>query len=399
MQRLRVAVVGAGTGRGQRWLSTLRKLTELSSLYELCALCEVLPERARENANRWGVKGYTSLPLMLEAEKPDVVLNGAPSDSNPVVVGLCAQHGAHVITEIPIAPTLSMADWMIATVSERGLRLEIAEQVWLWAKEQLKQEIIRSGLIGKLTHARLWYVNKAEYHGFNAMRMLIGAEAKRVLGYEGKALVPKFVGYEGDLVTEDYWHAALIEFDSGLACIFEDPPRGRLAARWDIEGSEGQLMGDDLYLGSTESTSKHYPLCHEYTSTNGRRVLDCVYVATEPPLVFENPFKCYEAEDDDEVARMQLLAGFHRAIVQAGCKPVYGPENARKDLELCLAIRESARLGSTWVDLPLRGPTELERKLEEEFRRMYGHPFYEVEALAQVQFPRGGVRWRVAGWD
>ncbi|HOQ29067.1 MAG TPA: hypothetical protein PLH36_10030, partial [Armatimonadota bacterium] len=65
MQRLRIAILGAGTGRGQSWQSTLRKLSERSDLYDFCAVCEVIEERARQNAERWGVKPYTSLTAML----------------------------------------------------------------------------------------------------------------------------------------------------------------------------------------------------------------------------------------------------------------------------------------------------------------------------------------------
>lgn len=398
MKRLRIAVVGAGIGRAQSWMSTLRKLTELSDLYRFCAVCEAIPERARENAERWRVPSYTSLPAMLAEDRPDVVLNCAPSDANSMVLGLCAKAGVHLLTEIPIAPTLVIGDWMIETAKEHGIKLEITEQVYLWAREQLKRKIVASGIIGKVTHARLWYVNKADYHGLNGMRMLVGGEARRVLGYTGRAPVPRFVGYEGDLVTEDAWDAGIIEFDNGVVCLFEDPPRGRLNARWDIEGSEGQLMGNDLHIGPLEAESRHYPMKHEYTVVNGRKVLDNVRVDTEPAIVFENPFKSYEAADDDEVARMQLLTGFHRAVVD-DTEPEYGAPNARKDLEMLFAMRESARLGNAWVELPLRRETELEKQLHEEFRRLYGHGPYDAEALAGVRIPRGGVRWRIAGWD
>ncbi|MHB0874763.1 MAG: Gfo/Idh/MocA family protein [Anaerolineae bacterium] len=398
MKRLRIAMMGAGVGRGQSWLSTLRKLSELSDLYELCALCEAVPARAQENADRWRVKGYTGFLAMLDAEKPDVVLNGAPSDINSTVLGLCAKRGVHVITEIPIAPMLGIADWMIATAKEHGIKLEVTEQVWLWAREQLKRKIIAAGVIGRVTHARLWYTNKADYHGLNGMRMLVGSEARRVLGYCGRAAVPPFVGYEGDLVTEDQWDAGIIEFDSGVVCLFEDPPRGQLAARWDLQGSEGQLEGNGLYLGTREGGSQHFPMTHEYSTVNGKKVLDHVRVDTDPSVVFENPYKAYEAEDDDEVARMQLLAGFHRAVTE-DTEPAYGPANARKDLELLFAMRESARLGNTWVNLPLAGKTPLERQMDQEWLRLYGYPPEDVEALAGVRVRRGGVRWHVAGWD
>lgn len=397
MQRLRIAILGAGTGRGQSWQSTLRKLSERSDLYDFCAVCEVIEERARQNAERWGVKPYTSLTAMLAEEKLDVLLNGVSSDSNPMAVGLAAKHGVHPITEIPIAPTLRIADYMVQTCERHRVKLEVTEQVFLWAREQLKRKIIESGIIGEVTHARLWYTNKADYHGINAVRMLLPGEATRVLGYSGKVRVPHFVGYEGELVQEDWWDTAIIEFDSGVVCLFEDPPRGRMSSRWDIEGTLGQLVGNDLYIGSVERAT-HYPFLYEYTTIDGEKVLDHLRVETDPPIVFENPYKKYGAADDDEVARMELLVGFHRAITQ-DTAPTYGAANARKDLEILFALRESARRNNTWVELPLTAPTALEEELEADFLRLYGHAPEDAEALSHVTIPRAGVRWRVAGWD
>ena len=397
MRKLRIAIVGAGTGRGQSWLSTLRKLSEMSDLYEFCSLCEINEARANENASRWGVKAYTNLLTMLKEDKPDVLLNGIAPDGNPMVVGLAAEYGVNAITEIPIAPTLRAADFMINTVKQRGVKLEVTEQVYLWAREQLKRRIIDAGLIGKITHARLWYTYKADYHGINAVRMLLQSEAERVLGYSGVVPIPGFLSYEGDMVTEDVWDSAIIEFDNGVVCLFEDPPRGRMSSRWDIEGSEGQLVGNDLYIGSL-SKFEHFPFVYDYTTVNGERILDHIRVDTAPPVIFENPFKRYRAADDDEVARMQLLIGFHRAITE-DAEPEYGPLNARRDLEILFALRESARRGNEWVKLPLTEVTELEKRLHEEYRKMYGHDPDEVEALASVAFPRGGVRYRIAGWD
>jgi len=397
MNRLRLAVLGAGTGRGQSWISTVKKLSELSDLYEFCAFCEVLEDRAKENEERWRVKGYTALAPMLEAEQPDVLLNAIGPDSNVMGAGLAAKYGAHLITEIPIAPTLRMADGMMETMKQAGRVLEVTEQVYLWAGEQLKRKILDAGLLGEITHARLWYTNKADYHGLNAERMLIRRPVRRVLGCTGKVPIPSFLGYEGEVQTEDVWDAAFLEFDNGVVCLFEDPPRGRMTPRWDLEGVRGQLVGNDLYLGSVNEY-EHFPIMTGYTTVDGEKVLDHVRVDTDPPVVFENPYKAYHAADDDEVARMQLLVGLHRAVVEGG-EPEYGAENARADMEILFALRESARRGNTWVDLPLTEPTELEKQLEAEFRKTYGCGPDEPEALAKVAYFRGGVRYRVAGWD
>jgi len=397
MKRLRIAVLGAGTGRGQLWLSTMKKLTELSEFYEFCAFCEIIEERAKENEKRWRVPGYTAIEPMLDEQRPGVVLNAIGPDSNPMSAGLAAKYGAHLIVEIPIAPTLGMADYMVRVMNEAGLHLEVTEQVYLWAREQLKRKIIDAGLIGDITHTRLWYTNRADYHGLNAVRMLVRRPVRRVLGLTGKVRVPGFVSYEGDLITEDVWDAAAIEFEGGVMCLFESPPRGRMTPRWDIEGSEGQIVGNDLYIGSV-SEFQHYPFVREYTTVDGEKVLDHLRVDTDPPVVFENPYKSLHADDDDEIARMQLLLGLHRAISEGG-EPEYGAANARADMEILFAMRESARRGNVWIDLPLTEPTALEKEIEAEFRSLYGADPDEPEALAKVAYARGGVRYRLAGWD
>lgn len=399
MKPLRIAMVGAGSGRGQSWMATLTKLSE-AGFYDFCALCEIVPEKAKESAKRWNVKAYNNLLDLLDNEPLDVLLNGAPPDANVMVVSMAAKRKVHVLTEIPIAPTLSLARFMMQTAKENGVKLEVCEQVWLWAKEQLKRKVIDAGLIGEITHARLYYTNKADYHGINAVRMLIRSPVKRVLGYTQVVKIPPFKERHpmmGDMCYEDRWDFAIMEFENGAVCLFESPPRARVSARWEIEGTLGQIFGDNLYIGS-QRDFKHYPFVEEYTTVQGERVLDHIRVETDPPVVFENPYKAYRASDGDEVARMELLLGMHKAITESA-EPVYGAENACRDIEVLFAMRESARRENVWVELPLTEETELEKQIEAEFRKVYGHDPRDVEALVNTQFLIGGVRYIVANWD
>lgn len=396
MKRLRIAMNGAGSGRGQSWMSTLTKLTE-AGFYEFCALSEVVPEKAKASGEKWGMKAYPNLVALLDSEKVDVVLNGTPPDCNVIAVGIAARRGVHALVEIPVAPTLRIARFMMQTANEHNVKLEVCEQVWLWAKEQLKRKIIDAGLIGEVAHARLYYTNKADYHGINGARMLVRGRERRVLGYTQKVRVPTFTHWSGIERSEDRWDHAIIEFEGGATCLFSSPPRARMTARWDIEGTKGQLVGDNLYIGS-HSKADHYPFVTEQTEVRGKRTLDHIRVDTRPAVVFENPYRDYQAEDGDEVARMDLLLGMHRAITEGGA-PAYGPENACRDIEILLAMRESARRGNVWVDLPLKEETELEKEMEAEFRRRYGHAPEEVEALTRVAFRQWGVRNEIANWD
>jgi predicted dehydrogenase len=377
-------------------MSTLAKLSEPDDLYEFCALCEVVPEKARASAERWGVPAYHNIVEMIDEAGPDVILNGAPPDSNVMAVGVAARRGLHVVTEIPIAPTCGLADLLIATCQENQVVLDVAEQVWMWAAEQLKRKIIAEGLIGALQHARMYYTNKADYHGINGVRMLIGGKPTRVLGYTKEVTVPAFSHYIDDGRTYDRWDHAVIEFDNGVTCLFESPPRGRMTHRWDLEGTLGQLVGNDLYIGSP-SDFQHFPFISETTEVDGKTILDHIRVETDPPVVFENPHKDLGAEDGDEVARMDILLAFHKAVT-AGEPVIYGSDEARTDIEILFAMRESHDRGNTWVDLPLTEPTQKERLIEEEFRRLYGDPA-EPEKLVDCEFRQGGTRYIVTNWE
>jgi len=395
MGRLRIGTVGAGTGRGQSWMSSLDKLTRLSDLYEFCGFCEVNEQKRAASAETWGVPGYASLIEMLDGAAPDAVLGAAPPDANLMTLGVCAERGVHVMTEIPIAPTLAMADFMVEQARAAGIVLEVAEQVWLWADEQLKRLIMDAGLIGEVQHGRLYYTNKADYHGLNAIRMLLPGEAVRVLGATGEVDVPEFTHFTGARMTHDRWDLGVLEFDSGVTCIFSSPPRARVPRRWDVEGDLGQLFGEALFIGGQQEFAK-FDFVQEFTEVDGERIFDHVRVDTDPPVVFESPYRKWRADSGDEVARMALLEGFHRAITQS-VAPAYGPDNARRDLELLYAIRESHARGR-WLDLPLAEPTALEVAIEAAYLQQYGN-WTRPETLVNVPFPQGGVRYEIGNWD
>ena len=131
---------------------------------------------------------------------------------------------------------------------------------------------------------------------------------------------------------------------------------------------------------------------------DSERVLDAVRVDTDPPMVWENPYKPHRIGSPDDVAKASILVGFHQAIAQGGT-PQYGVENRLRDWELCLAVRESAHLGNAWMTLPLADPTELERQIDAEFVRRYGHdPIEETESLLDTPFGRSATLWPFAHW-
>ena len=403
--KLRIAVVGVGAAPGSRARDYLATIAHLTDHYELVAICDPNRDALQEVANQYSTgdglpRTYESTRILFDNEQPDVVLSLAPKDSHIVIALTAARHGAHVITEIPVALTRRYAQAISQACRSSGVLWEVAEQVWLWPQERLKKRIIESGLIGNLTHARLWYLT-GQYHGFCAIRALLGAQAVRVLGYCGEVETEPYKAYGGESESTVKWENAVVEFANDVVCLFEKPPRIFPSAHhgfptgWQIEGTQGHIDRNQLTLYREGGS---YELTEQYIEIEGERLLDFVKVNTDPPVIWENPFKSYRIGSPDDVAKASILVSFHEAIAQ-GHRPQYGLENGLCDLEICLAVRESARLGNSWVKLPLDGPTELEGQIEAEFVHRYGHdPIEETEALLDTPFGRSATLWPFAHW-
>ena len=373
MKKLKVAVVGTG-GRARAHLSTLPKL---EPIYELVGVCDIDKERATEVAQQMSVSGYTDIETLIEAEAPDLILITVPPDGHHVITEVAASHGVHAITETPISTTLPCADRMIDAAARYGVKLEVAENVWRWPHERLKRKIINAGLIGEITHAHLWYTS-GSYHGMNAIRTLVGSQAVRVVGHA------KEIGGTS-------WEVGIVEFENGVSLVYEFPTRRR-GNYWEIDGTEGAIVGNELLL-YRETGTETYPIQTVTTEVDGVAIVDHARVDTDPPIIWENPLKAFGLENADDVARGAELHSIYRAIVE-GVEPEYGAVNGRTDQEILIAIRESARNGGRPIDLPLTEITGYEENMHQEYGGKYGvHPFDTIEEQKSILFPQRGIVW------
>ena len=409
MKKLRIATVGVGPQPEARSARHIETILKMSDLYELCAFCDLDSKRLREAGRTYGVKAlYTNLEEMLRQEKPDIAYRLTPTDSIGPVCLQIAESGTHLLNEIPIAETLPMADAIIDACERNGVKTEIAENVWVWPEEQLKREIARAGLLGKITHGRFQYPC-GTYHGLSTIRKILDADPIRALGFDGEVAVLPQKSYNDKTMTTCQWEAGVFEFPDQVKVLYEMPAKGRKRELWwEIEGTHGHLSGDTLFLYE-DGKEVEYPFQYEFDDDGNEQVIRRLRVDTDPPVVWENPFTSYSIGSSagpamygisgkDEIARGYILASMHRAIVE-DTEPDYGPANARMDLEAWIAVRESAGQNHQWIDLPIKHVTNVERAIEEEFVRRYGHdPIREPGALANVKFPRGGVLWDVVGW-
>jgi predicted dehydrogenase len=383
---LNIAVIGTG-GRAQAHLATIPRLHDA---FRLCAVCDIDPARAEEVGGRLGVRGYSDVVELLDKAQPDVVLIAVPPDGHHILTARCAERGVHVLCETPIATTLACADVMIGAAHAHGIRLEVAENVWRFPLERLKRRIIEAGLIGDVTQVHCWY-SSGSYHGMNAVRTHIGREAMRVVGFS-RAFAAAPTGAPAD------WELGLVDFAGGAMAVYQLPSRRERGNYWEIDGTRGQIIGSDLYLYGPDGRRQRYPLEAETVEGPHGPTLVRMKVATDPPVVWENPYPSYALPAGaDDVARADQLFSIYHAVVDG--QPVqYGPENARRDQEILIALRESASSGNRPIALPLTSLTQHEEALHARYRETYGHDPLDIsDAATRRLYPRRGVKHTVGG--
>jgi predicted dehydrogenase len=380
----RIAVVGAGS-RAHAHLDAIARLTDL---YTLVGVSDADPQRRDDAAGRYGAPAFATVEEMLDSAKPEVLVIVVPPDGHHAMAEAAAVRGVHVITEVPIATTMPLADAMIATAERHGVLLEVAENVWRWPIEQLKQQIVAAGVIGRVTQAHLWY-SSGSYHGISAIRKAVGGQPTRVLGVAADIEGPERVDLMGQPQRVRPWELGVVEFDNGVTCVYQQPAHRARPTHWEIVGTAGYIDYRELVLG--ESDPQRFPIERITRDEDPHSTLLALRVGADPEIVWENPYQHYDPASDDEIALIDVLVKMRTAILSGG-GPGYGAANGRTDQEILLALRESASLGSTWIDLPLTAPTGVEQIMHAEYRARYGaDPLAGVRELADASFARQGV--------
>lgn len=189
-----------------------------------------------------------------------------------------------------------------------------------------------------------------------AIRSILGAEAESVIG----EFPPK------DSILEK----AEILFRNGVKGVYEfNRDKGNY---WEIIGTEGSLKGNQLNLFKDQRELTIQILSVAWTRERpGHPQVIGAKVDTQPEISVQNPHKGYPLVDYDEVARADAWISLYEAAIN-GTPLTYGAKNARKDLELLIAIRDSAFHDSARVYLPLRDITEHEKLIHEKFAEIYG---------------------------
>jgi predicted dehydrogenase len=150
LQNVNIGVIGTGGISGAHF----KAYSQLPDA-KIVAVADILPERAKAAAERWGVeKWFTDFNDLLSL--PDlhavVVCTYNQAHRDPVVAAL--ESGKHVFVEKPLAATLQDAVDMVRAAKKNGLILQTG--FWPRFSHELRtaREIVRSGALGDIYYAQ-----------------------------------------------------------------------------------------------------------------------------------------------------------------------------------------------------------------------------------------------------
>lgn len=151
---LRACVYGH-TGRGSYGHGLDTCFNKMDNV-EVVAVADPDEKGRASAAKRLGLaKSYASLAEMLDAEKPELCSHGPRwVEKRLEMLTICAERGANVYMEKPIALSLEEADAIVAVAEKHKTKIVVAHQNRLLPQVLHLKKLVDEGLIGQLLEVR-----------------------------------------------------------------------------------------------------------------------------------------------------------------------------------------------------------------------------------------------------
>jgi len=341
MTEIRVALVGCGR-IAKNHVEALRQTDGMT----LSAVCDVIADRAEAVGVAEGVPWFTSYEQMLADAPCDAVVICTPSGLHPQHGITAARAGKHVISEKPMAITLSAADALVSACDDAGVHLFVVKQNRLNPAIQLLRRAVDKGRFGRIFSANAtvrWsrpqeYYDSADWRG--TWEFDGGAFMNQASHYVDliqwlvgpvESVIAKTATLARRIEAEDIG-AAVLKFRNGAIGVIEV---SMLAFPRNLEGSI-TILGErgSVKIGGTAVNKVDTWQFAEYDDDD--KAIEAA--ATNPPTVYGFGHLGY----------YQNVA----AVLRGEARPDTDGRGGRKSLELILGIYESARTGRE-VPLPL----------------------------------------------
>lgn len=317
---IRFAVIGSGW----RSLFYVRIAKALPDMFELTALLCRGQEKADRIQKEYGIHTTTSEDEII-ASKPDFVVSAVNKSSMSDVVRYWAAKGIPVLSETPAGLDIDTLKAIRQDV-EKGARIQVAEQYFLYPSIKAIIDECKSGTIGEPVSLTISAMH--DYHAASVIRRMLdtGLEDVTVTGKTFSMKVTDTrtryeVLTEGRVVEKEEKHL-IMEYADGKTAFYDfmsDQYRSPIRNRYiNLRGTRGEIINDTVYY------------------------LDKDNLAACKKLDIKNPYG-YAGLSEDEAAITGILLGM-KEYVDKG-KEVYPMNEALYDAYMGILMCEAGKPG------------------------------------------------------
>lgn len=304
---------------------------------------------------------FDTLGEMLASGTVDAVVNLTPAPVHHAVSMQVIGAGLHLVTEKPIAATLTEADEICAAAEAMGVHVVVAPMDMLSTEWREARRLVASGALGKVAFGRVqsshagaaaysWPVDPAPFYqagagalmdmGVYGLTRITGVlgPVKRVTAFAGITSPSRRVdGGPFDGTVFD-----VVEADNVLALLdFGDATFASLDATYNVLASRAPEM--ELY-GQRGSMSVNRPGAPDGLNLE-------LYLAEAAPglagWVTPTPVSPFTTPDPTKTMARGSLVAHLRDCLRDGMAPIASAAHARHVLEVMLAVRGASARGAT----------------------------------------------------
>ncbi|MGH2535579.1 MAG: Gfo/Idh/MocA family protein [Thermomicrobiales bacterium] len=346
-QAIRTAIVGCGK-IAVTHAGALAALDEA----DFVACCDSDEGRARAMAEQYGVPHvFTDARQLFASGLIEAVLVCAPHPAHCPLVTAAAAAGVHVLCEKPVSVSLAEADQMVEAADKAGVTFGVIFQRRFWPSAQRMRRAIDEGKLGKLTlgecSVRIWRAES--YFASDPWRGKWATEGGGVLMNQAVHAIDQFQWFMGPAIEvvgrfATLRHGAYIDVeDTAVATVvFANGALGAIQAASTFDPGFGFRVAIHGDAGTAVSV---------WENPEGRQGVNDVWTIPgeeEQRIGWEREENNRPGFPEFHVLQIQ---DFLQSLIENRPPAVTGAE-ARKSLEIILAIYESSRTGQP-IPLPM----------------------------------------------
>ncbi|HEX9998585.1 MAG TPA: Gfo/Idh/MocA family oxidoreductase [Abditibacterium sp.] len=260
MNPVRFGVIGVG-GMGGGHARSIGTLEEA----QLVAVADISAETAQKVADETGAKAFTDANDLIDNGNVEAILIATPHFFHPPVAEYAASKGVHVLSEKPIAVTVSAADKMVEVARQNNVLLGVMFQQRTEGVRLKIKEMLDAGAVGEVHRISMtapWYRPQA-YYGSGSWRGTWKGEGGGILMNQAPHSLDQFVWLAGgsplsvQAIADTRLHQIEVENTAMAICDFGGGKTGYFYAstaeipggeRVEIAGDKGLLTLDDQGL-------------------------------------------------------------------------------------------------------------------------------------------------------